>query len=65
MRAGRHHRARFGDEGGVDVVDAQRHVGAILAIEDQRELLLVANAEQHQRRQPLRIGPDAAHVDAL
>ena len=33
--------ARRGDEGLVDVVLAERHVGAVLAVEDQREGLLV------------------------
>ena len=44
------------DEGLVDVARRQRHVGAVLAVEDQRERLAVADAEDHQRGQPLGIG---------
>jgi hypothetical protein len=62
---GRHHRARGGHVALVDVILAQRHVRAVVAVEDQRELLLVADAEDHQRGQPLRIGDDAARVDPL
>ena len=65
MRACRDDRARFGDEALVDVVFAQRHVGAIGAIKDQRKLRVVADAEQHQRGQAIRIRLDAAHVDAF
>ena len=54
MRAGHDDRAGRGDEGLVDVVLVERHVGAIVAIEDQRERLLVAHAENHQGGQPLR-----------
>ena len=54
--------ARLGDEVGVDVVRRQRHVGAVLAVEDQREPLLIPDAEQHQRRQAMRIGDDAADI---
>ena len=42
MRAGDHDRAGRGDEGLVDVVLVERHVGAVVAVEDQRERLLVA-----------------------
>ena len=61
--AGGQDTARLGDEVRVDVVRRQRHVGAVLAVEDQRKPLLVADAQQHQRGQPLRIGDDAADVD--
>ena len=57
--------AGVGDQRGVDVVLAERHVGAVLAVEDQREALLVADAEDDERGQPLGVGDDAAHVDAL
>ena len=57
--------AGVGDEGGVDVVLGERHVGAVLAVEDQRELRLVADAEEDERGQPLGIGDDAAGVDAF
>ena len=49
-----------GDVGLVDVGLVERHVGAVLAVEDQREGLLVADAEDDQRGQPLRVGDDAA-----
>jgi hypothetical protein len=65
MRAGDGHASRFGDEGRVNVVFAQRHVGTVLAIEDQREPVLIADAQQNQRRQAFRVGPDASHIDAL
>ena len=65
MRAGREHRARLGDETLVDVVLGQPHVGAVLAVEDQRELFVVADAEDDQRRQPLGIDLDAARIHAL
>jgi hypothetical protein len=45
MRPRRHDRTRLRDESLLDVVFAQRHVCAIGSVEDQRELLLVANAE--------------------
>ncbi len=53
------------DESRIDIVFAQRHVGAIRAVEDQRKLLLIADAQQHQRGQPRGIGPDRRHIDAL
>ena len=59
------HGAGAGNEAFVHVLRAQRHIGAILAVENQRELVLIANAEQHQRGQPLRVGEDAGDVDAL
>ena len=55
VRAGGEHRARLGDEALVDVVLGQPHVGAVLAVEDQRKALVVADAEDHQRGQPLGI----------
>ena len=63
--AGGHHGAGVGDEALVDVVLGERHVGAVLAVEDQREALVVADAEEDERRQPLGVDLDAAGVDAL
>ena len=60
-----HHRPRFGDEAGVDILLAQRHVRAIGPVEDQRKLLLVADAQKHQRRQTLRVRLHPAHIHAL
>ena len=54
-----------GDEGLVDVVRAQRHVGAILAIEHQRKGLAVLDAQQHQGGEALAIHLDAAGVAAF
>ena len=65
MRAGRDHAARVRDEGLVDVGLLQRHVGAVLAVEDQREPGLVADAEDDEGGEPLRVRDHAARVDAL
>ena len=53
MGPGREHRPGLGDEALVDVVLGQPHVGAVLAVEDQREPLVVADAEEDERGQPL------------
>ena len=65
MGAGREHGAGLGDEALVDVVLGQPHVGAVLAVEDQREALVVADAEDDQRGQPLGVDLHPAGVDAL
>jgi hypothetical protein len=57
--------AGVGDQRSVDVVLAERHVGAVLAVEDQREALLVADAEDDEGGQPLGVGDHAAGVDAF
>ena len=43
----------------------ERRVGAIVAVEDQREGLVVLDREQHQRGQPLRVGGDAVERHAF
>ena len=53
------------DIGLVDVVLAQRHVGAIGAIEDVRRVAIVAHAENDEGGQPIGIGDDAIDGDAL
>ena len=58
MRAVDEDRARGRSERFVDVAGVERHVRAILAVEDQRELLAVANAEDNERGQPVRVGVD-------
>ena len=63
--AGGEHAAGLGDEVGIDVPGREPHVRAVLAVEDERELLLVADAQQHQRGQALGVGDDAPHVDAF
>ena len=65
MRAGDDDRLALATIGLVDVALVERAVGAIVAIENQRERLVVADAEHHERGQPLRIGVDARDVDAL
>ncbi len=65
MCAGRAHTACLGNEIRVDVFLAKRHVGTVLTIENQRKLLLIADAEKHKRGQALRVGDDAARVHAL
>ena len=65
MRAGDHDRTRRSDEGRVDLVLDQAHIGAIGPIEDVRLVLVVAHAEQHQRRQPMRVGDHAIQRHAL
>ena len=59
------HRLGRGDEGLVDVVLGQARIGAVLAVEDQRKGLAVADAEDDQGGQPLGVGLDMADVDAL
>jgi hypothetical protein len=59
------HRAGPGEPGLVDVAGLQRHVGAVLAIEDQRKGVAVADAQDDQGGQALGVGQHAGHVDAL
>ena len=52
--------ARRGDERLVDIVFVERHVGAIVAIEDhRRDALVFSTDEEDERGQPLRVGDDA------
>ena len=62
VRAGGEDAAGLGDELRVDIVGRERHVGAVLAVEDQREAFLIADTEQDERREALRVGDDTAHV---
>jgi len=59
------HGTPFGDEVFVNVSLAQRHVRAILTVEDKWELLLVPDAENHKGSQPFWIGLHATHIDAF
>ncbi len=63
--AGDGDRAGVGDQGLVDVGLAEGHVGAVLAVEDQREMGLVADAEDDEGGEALGVGDDAAGVDAF
>src|SRR5262249_29279100 len=65
MRTGRHDRAGIGNEGLVDVVLGECHIRAVLAIEDERELVFIADAEQDERGQTRGVSLDPAHIDAL
>jgi len=49
----------------VEVAGVQRHVRAVLAVEDQREGLPVTDAQDHQGRKALGVGDHATDVDAL
>ena len=60
-----HDRAGRRDVVLLDVVLGQRRIGAVLAHEDQGEGMAVADAEDHQRREPQGIGLDAPDVDPL
>ncbi len=65
VRAGDQHRLGRGDEAGIDIGRVERHVGAVLAEEDQGKLLAIAHAEHDQAGQPPRIGAEVADVDAF
>ena len=65
VRSRRHDRPCGPDQILVDVVLAERHVGAILAIEDEREVLPVADAEDDEGRQALGVHLHTARVDPL
>ena len=65
MGAGGDHRAGRADKLRVDVIDRQPHIGAVLAVEDQRELFLVADTEQHQSGQAVGVGLDPGRIHAL
>ena len=52
-----------GDEGLVHVILAKGHVGAVVAIEDERKGVAVTHAENHERGEPLLVGDDAGGLD--
>jgi hypothetical protein len=54
-----------GDEILPHVVFAQRHVGAVVAVEDERKGMAVAHAQYHQGGQPLLVRHDARGFHAL
>jgi hypothetical protein len=49
----------------VDVGLDESHVGAVLAVEDEREALVVLHAERDERGEALGVGLHTARVDAL
>ena len=65
VRAGDQQRAALRDVRLVDLRLADRHVGAVLAQEDQRERVLVLDAEHDRGREPRRIDADVADVAAF
>ena len=65
MRAGHDDRAGGADEALVDVRFGERHVGAVLAIEEQRKGAVVLDREDGERGQPLRIDLHAVERHAL
>ena len=65
MRSRDHDGSGRGDEALVDVVFAERHVGAVGAVEDHGRDALILDGEQYQRGQPLLVGGDALDRDAL
>src|SRR5207244_1682089 len=54
-----------GHEAFIDVILAQRAVGAVVAVEDERESVLVAHAEQYQGREALAVDHNTTRVDSL
>ena len=65
MRAGDEQRLRLREEILGDVVFGHRHVGAVLAIEDQRERVAVLDAEHDGRGEPRRVDADVRDVAAF
>ncbi|MDT4879464.1 hypothetical protein FQZ97_1151420 [compost metagenome] len=65
MCAGDQHRARRPDESLVDIAFVEGVVGAVVAIENQRERVFVLDSEQHQRRQAFGVGDDALGLNAF
>jgi len=57
--------AGSGDEFLVDVVGRERHVGAVLAIEDQRKGSFVADAEDRESGQPFPVDDHARRLHSL
>ena len=65
MRSRRQHRPRLSDEALVNVRLGEPHVGAVLAVKDQRELLVVADAEDDEGGQALGVYLYSARVHPL
>ncbi len=65
VRAGDQHGVGALDQRRVDVALVQGGVGTVGAIEDQREAVLVADAEDDQRGEPARVGRHPGDIDAL
>ena len=65
MRAVHQHGRGALDIGFVDVAFVERHVGAVLAIENQRESIRIADAQDDERSETFGIGFHAAYIDAI
>ena len=53
------------DEGRIEILLRNRHVGAVVAVEHQREGIAVADAEEYQGGKFFRVGDDMAHIHAF
>ena len=65
MRARDNDRARGGNERLVDVALVERIISAIITVENQRELFVVADAQNNKRCEPVFVGMNALCIDAL
>ena len=65
MRACDHQRPSAGNEGGIDVVLAKSHIGAIGSIEDVRRGVTVHDRQEDECDQARRIRDDAIDVYAF
>src|SRR3546814_12553591 len=62
MRAVDEHRARAFDPRAIEIADVERHVGAILAVENQGTALAIPDAQDDERGQEIGVGDDAGRV---
>src|SRR3546814_2160522 len=62
MRAVDEHRARTFDPRAIEIADVERHVGAILAVENQGKALAIPDAQDDERGQAIGVGDDAVRV---
>ena len=65
MRARSYNRAGRANKVRVDIISRQPHIRAILAVKDQWELFLIADAQKYKRGQPVRVRLDAVGVDTF
>ncbi len=65
VRAGCDKRPCLTDECLVYILLGECHVGAVLAIENQREMLFVSNPEKNESRQPLAVRDHPTDIDSF
>ena len=65
MRSRDQNGAGRGDKVSGDICLADRHISAVLTIENQRKLFSIANAQQHKGGQPFIIGDDITCINTL